>query len=118
MDKIIARGMTFKACHGVLAEEKTQAQPFKVDLDMYLDLHQAGKSDNLNDTVSYAEVFEQVKRIVENESYDLIEALAENIAASLLLRFPLKGVKLTVFKPEAPVDGDFDYFAVQIERFA
>lgn len=117
MDKIMARGLTFTACHGVLAAEKVTPQIFMVDLDLLMDLHAAGISDDLKDTVSYAEVYEQVKKIVEEESYNLLEALAENIAASLLYRFPLQGVEVTVYKPNAPVNGKFDHFAVKINRF-
>jgi len=117
MDKILARGLTFEACHGVLEAEKESPQTFKVDLDLFLDLQPAGLSDDLKDTVSYADVYEQVKKIIEGESYNLIEALAENIAASLLVCFPLQGVEVTVFKPDAPVNGEFDSFAVNIQRF-
>lgn len=117
MDKIMARGLTFTACHGVLASEKVVPQIFKLDLDLYLDLRAAGMSDDLKDTVSYAEVFEQVRKIVENESYNLLEALAENIADSLLLHYPLQSVEVTIYKPDAPVNGIFDCFAVNIKRF-
>lgn len=117
MDKIMARGLTFSGCHGVLPAEKIEPQTFIVDLDLFLDLQPAGISDNLKDTVSYADVFEQVRQIVENESYDLLEALAENIAAAILMRHPLIGVEVTVYKPDAPVKGIFDNFAVNIQRF-
>jgi len=118
MDKIMARGLTFMACHGVLAEEKVQPQTFRIDLDLYLDLEPAGRSDDLQDTVSYAEVFDEVRQIVENESYNLLETLAEKIAAALLSGYPLlTGVEITVYKPHAPVAGEFDYFAVNIKRF-
>lgn len=112
----MARGLRFQGCHGVLAQEKDHAQTFVIDLDLYTNLHAAGVSDDLKDTVSYDEVFHYVKKIVEGESFNLIEALAENIAASLLLRFPLQAVEVTVYKPEAPVEGKFDHFAVQIYR--
>lgn len=117
MDKIVARGLTFNGCHGVLDFEKTEPQPFVVDLDLFLDLQPAGISDDLRDTVSYAEVFEVVRGIVENESYNLLEALAENIAAALLLRYPLSEVGVGVYKPNAPVTGKFDSFGVNIKRF-
>lgn len=117
MDKIMARGLTFTACHGVLPAEKIVPQTFQVDLDLYLDLQVAGMSDDLKDTVSYAEVYEQVSKIMEKESYNLLEALAENIAASLLFCFPLQGVEVTVYKPQAPINGKFDHFAVKIKRF-
>ncbi|CFX10868.1 Dihydroneopterin aldolase [Syntrophomonas zehnderi OL-4] len=117
MDKIMARGLTFSGCHGVLPEEKTKPQTFIVDLDLFLDLKPAGISDNLQDTVSYAEVFAQVRQIVEDESYNLLEALAENIATALIMRHPLTGVEVTVYKPDAPIKGEFTNFAVNIQRF-
>jgi len=117
MDKIMARGMTFKACHGVLAFEKAEPQTFRVDADLLLDTSIAGKSDDIKDTVSYAEVFALIRNIVEQESYQLLEALAENIAAALLFQFPIAGVEITVYKPEAPVEGEFDYFGVSIKRY-
>jgi len=117
MDSIICKGMNFKACHGVLPEEKECPQLFTVDVEMFLHLNKAGMTDNIEDTVDYAQVYQQIKDIVENEQFQLLEALAENIAASLLMHFPLAGVKVTVYKPQAPVMGDFSYFAVKIERF-
>ncbi|MDD2585698.1 MAG: dihydroneopterin aldolase [Syntrophomonadaceae bacterium] len=116
MDKITAKGLKFKGCHGVLTQEKTTPQEFIVDLGMFLDLRAAGLKDDLKLTVNYDEVFHQVENIVEKETYNLIEALAEKIAAELLARFPLQAVEVTVYKPDAPVEGDFDYFAVTIKR--
>lgn len=117
MDRIMARGLTFSGRHGVLDIEKIEPQTFVVDLDLFLELQPAGISDNLKDTVSYADVYEQVRQIVEEESYDLIEALAENIAAAILMCHFLTGVEVTVYKPNAPIKGKFDYFAVNIKRF-
>ncbi|MBO8159752.1 dihydroneopterin aldolase [Thermosyntropha sp.] len=116
MDKIIAKGLTFTACHGVFPEEKINPQRFKLDVIMYRDLGLAGKNDDLKLTVSYDEVYCTVKEIVEGKSFDLIEALAEKVAEEVLNRFPLEAVEVTVYKPDAPVKGDFDYFAVQIYR--
>jgi len=118
MDSIIARGMTFQACHGVMEQEKTNPQIFRVDLEMFLDLQTAGKSDHLQNTINYDQVFHLVKKIVIEESFDLIEALAEEIAQALLLAFPLiDNLEVTIYKPEAPVQGNFEYFAVKIKRF-
>lgn len=117
-DKIIAQGMQFFGCHGVLPEEKNKPQPFLVDVEMSLDLAAAGRSDNLADTVSYDEIFHAVRQIVEDRSFNLIEALAETIAETLLSGFPLQEVEVTVYKPQAPVEGKFNYFAVKIKRFS
>jgi len=64
MDSIIARGLTFMACHGVEAQEKTIPQPFKVDLEMFLDLENAGKTDDLQNTVNYDQAFHLLEQVV------------------------------------------------------
>ncbi len=116
MDSIIARGLSFKACHGVLDSEKTCPQPFRVDLELFLDLQAAGQQDELSLSVDYDQVYQLVQSIVEGLSCNLIEALAERIAQALLNKFPLRAVEVIVYKPEAPVKGEFQYFAVKIRR--
>lgn len=119
MDKIIAKGLTFKACHGVTAAEKLRPQKFLVDLELGLDLARAGLSDQLDQSVDYDQAYRVVQQIVTGRSHNLIESLAEEIAAALLDGFSLlQEVEVTVYKPEAPVEGEFDYFAVQIRRFS
>ncbi len=117
MDRIMGRGLRFYGCHGVLEEEQIKPQPFEVDFDLYLDLSGAGQSDDLQQTVNYDEVFQAVQQVVENEHYQLLEALAERLARVLLTKFTIEAVELTVYKPQAPVAGDFKYFAVKIRRF-
>ncbi len=117
MDKIIARGLEFKGCHGVYTKEKLSPQSFRVDLELYLDLRPAAEKDDLNLTLDYGKAFALVKDIVEKQSYNLIETLAEKIAADLLETFGhLQAVEVQVVKPEAPVGGSFEYFAVKIKR--
>ncbi|MDD2510449.1 MAG: dihydroneopterin aldolase [Syntrophomonas sp.] len=117
MDKIIARGLEFQACHGLLPAEKETPQKFLVDLDLFLNLRAAAESDDLALTVDYDKVFHLVENIVEKQSYNLLETLAEKIAATLLDSFAaLQAVEVQVSKPDAPVKGNFDYIAVKIRR--
>lgn len=117
MDKILMNGMMFYGYHGVLEEEKELGQRFIVDVILYTDLKKAGKTDNLDCTVNYKEVYETIKRIVEDERYNLLEALAERICEDILRLFgTVLKVNVKIKKPETPVAGIFDYFAVQIER--
>lgn len=117
MDKIELTGMEFIGYHGCLPEERLSGQPFIVDAVMYLSLQEAGKSDDLGKTVNYAEVFEKVREIVEGEPLNLIEAVAERIAAAVLSDFPLvENVEITLHKPEAPIKGLFKDAAVTVER--
>lgn len=110
------KGLAFTACHGVLPEEKTTPQRFIVDLELHKDLRPAGLSDDLLQTVNYDEVYRDVKNIVESNCFNLIEKLAETIADRVLKKYPVEAVKVTVYKPNAPVNGEFEYFSVDIYR--
>lgn len=115
-DKIMLKGMSFYGYHGVLPEEQVLGQEFIIDLEMMLDLRPAGRSDNLDQTVNYAEVYKLVNHITVNKRYKLIEALAEHIADQVLLNFSIDGVKVKVSKPRPPVPGIYKSMAVEITR--
>lgn len=115
-DRITLTGVGSVGYHGVLNTEKQTGQPFFVDITMFTDFTRAAASDNVADTVNYAEVAETIREIVTGESLDLIETLAENIAAAVLARFPLQAVELTVHKPKAPIEVTFADVSVTIFR--
>ena len=117
-DEILLEGMRFYAYHGVNAEERALGQRFLVDVVMAVDLRRPGQSDNLADTVSYSDVYKVVRGIVEGEPRNLIEAVAEEIAAEILTGFPpVARVTVTVRKPEVPMKGSLlDAAGVRITR--
>jgi len=117
MDKVLLSNLGFYGYHGVLKEESILGQKFFIDIELYLNTKKAGTTDNMYDSVSYAEVYEVVKDITENKRFNLIEALAENIAINVFDKFVLvQEVMVRVRKPEAPVSGIYDYFGVEIRR--
>ena len=75
MDRILVTGLEEMGVHGVLPEEQVRAQPFRVDLELLVDLAPAGASDALDDTVDYGVLIEAVSRIVSAERYQLLEKL-------------------------------------------
>jgi len=110
-DRLSLLGMRFEARHGVLAREKEIAQPFEVDLILHADVAPAAERDDLAATADYAALHELVRAIVEDRSFDLIEALAGAIArAALAATDPavVDAVEVRVRKPKAPIDGAFD----------
>lgn len=119
MDKIIMKNLAFYGYHGAIKEENTLGQKFFLDIDIYTDLKKPGLSDKVHDTIHYGEVYNLVKDLVENKTFNLIEALAEKIANEILSNFK-KALEVNVIikKPEAPVPGIYDYFAVEIRRCA
>ncbi len=117
MDRITLTGMEFYGYHGCLPEEREKGQFFFVDAELFLDLEKAGKSDDLEDTVNYARVFECIRQLAEGEPKQLIEALAESMAQKVLEEFPpVQKLRLTVHKPQAPIPGRFRDAAVTVER--
>lgn len=117
-DEILLEGMRFYAYHGVNPEERVLGQRFIVDVALAVDLCRAGQSDDLADTVSYSAVFKLVRRIVEGEPRNLLEAVAEALAAGILADFPpVTRVTVTLRKPAAPVRGAMlDAVGVRLTR--
>lgn len=117
MDYIYLNGMSFFAYHGAFAEEKKLGQRFIIDLRLGLSLQQAGETDDLAMTVHYGEVYELIKRVMSEKSYDLIESVAEKIAQEILIDFPLvQEVSIFLKKPEVPIPGILDYAAIELKR--
>ncbi len=116
-DRIFLEGLIFYAYHGVHPEEKRLGQRFIVDISLARDLGAAGRSDDLTQTTSYSEVYRLAREIVEGGPYDLIETVAERIAAAVLARYPeVQGIRVTVRKPEVPIKGSV-LRAVGVEVF-
>lgn len=115
-DRISLLGVRARGFHGVLADEKRDGQDFVVDVVLHLDLAPAGTSDDLERTVSYAEVGADVVARIEGPSLDLIETLAEQIAADALARPLVRAVDVTVHKPSAPVGVPFGDVSVTVSR--
>ncbi|MEO6144285.1 MAG: 2-amino-4-hydroxy-6-hydroxymethyldihydropteridine diphosphokinase [Dermatophilaceae bacterium] len=115
-DRIVLRGISAHGHHGVLDFEKADGQDFVVDVALDVDLRRAGSSDALTHTVNYAEVAADVVSLITGPSLDLIEALAEQIAASALRRQLVQAVEVTVHKPNAPVGVPFGDVLVRVER--
>jgi len=115
-DRIRLRGMIFYGYHGVMAEEKVLGQKFLIDADLYCDLSRAGASDRVEDTISYAEVYQRIKSVVTEERYDLLEKLAARIAEQVLQEFPCQAIRVEVHKPQAPIPGIFEDVSIEIFR--
>jgi dihydroneopterin aldolase len=118
-DHVALLNMRFEGKHGVLDFEQTTAQPFEVDAELYLDLGPAGRSDDIELTIDYREVFRICREVVEGPSFRLIEAVAETIAGCILAEFEAAGlseVVVRVRKPRAALPGSLDAAMVEIRR--
>ncbi|MBA0575471.1 hypothetical protein Golob_024468, partial [Gossypium lobatum] len=117
-DKLILRGLKFHGFHGVKSEEKKLGQKFLVDVDAWMDLRNAGKSDLLSDTVSYTDIYRIVKEVVEGQSRDLLESVAQIVASKIFTNHSqISAVRVKVGKPHVAVHGSLDYLGVEIIRY-
>lgn len=115
-DRITLTGLRARGHHGVFAEERRTGQEFVIDLVVRLDFSAAQSSDDLQDTIHYGELAEQVVAAVERDPVDLIETLAERIAAVVLAHPAAIGVRVTVHKPAAPITVPFADVSVTVDR--
>ncbi len=115
-DEIRIEGIAVEAVHGVLPEERRRPQPFRVDVTLRRDLAAAGRSDDLAQTVNYAEVAAIAAAVLSGPPRNLIESLAEEIADRVMATFPVDAAEVRVHKPQAPVGVPFDDVSVTVRR--
>ncbi|PSR32439.1 MAG: dihydroneopterin aldolase [Sulfobacillus benefaciens] len=115
-DCIKLKDLTFQACHGALPHERRIAQEFRVDVTLWTSLDRAGKSDRLEDTLSYADVADVVAAVMSGPVHNLLESLANDIASQILSRFSVTKVGVTVKKMAPPLKMPSGPAQVEIER--
>ena len=116
MDRIGLDGIVVFGRHGVHEEERRLDQRFVVDLELGRYLSVAGRSDRLEDTVDYGEAYRIVRAVIEGPSRNLLEALAEAIAAEVLNRLAVDEARVRVAKPGVPLPGAVDRAWVEVVR--
>ena len=115
-DRITLTGVRVRAHHGVFDFEREQGQEFVIDVAVAVDLAGASSGDDLARTVHYGELAEAVADAVRRDPVDLIETVAERVAAVALGYPAVEEVEVTVHKPEAPISVPFADVAVTIVR--
>lgn len=115
-DLIALRGLRVRGAHGVLPEERRDGQDFLVDAVLSVDLRPAAASDALADTVDYGALAGRLADVVAGPPVDLVETLAERLAAVCLADPRVQSVELTVHKPAAPVGLPFADVSVTVVR--
>ena len=116
-DHIEIRALRVLATHGALAEERARAQPFELDLDIWVDTALAGANDRLADTVDYGALVHLAAGVVGGRSYQLLEALAGRLADALLVADArLRAVAVTVRKLRPPLPMDVASTGVRVLR--
>jgi dihydroneopterin aldolase/2-amino-4-hydroxy-6-hydroxymethyldihydropteridine diphosphokinase len=101
---------------GVLPHEREALQPVQVDVDLEVDLSEAGITDNLDDTANYGAIAQAIADVVKNSSDVLLERLAARIADRVLHFDHVEVANVTLTKLRPPIPEDLISSAVRIVR--
>lgn len=115
-DLIRLTGIAATGRHGVLPEERRGGQTFVADVVLHVDTREAAAGDRLDTTVDYGAVAVRVAEILAGEPADLVETVAERIAAALLMDPRVSAVDVVLHKPQAPIPVPFADVTVEIHR--
>ena len=116
MDRIRIKNLKIPARHGVYEFEKEKDGTFELDIELYLPLLKAGKSDRLEDTINYKDIISTATKAFTEKQYALVEAAAQSVCDRLLNDFKIDKIKIRVRKPHALIDADFDTVEVLLNR--
>ncbi|MGY4643914.1 2-amino-4-hydroxy-6-hydroxymethyldihydropteridine diphosphokinase [Cellulomonas sp. URHB0016] len=116
LDQIRLSGIAATGYHGVFEHERRDGQTFVADVVVHLDTRRAAAGDDLAHTLHYGELAQQVADVLAGDPVDLIETVAERIAATVLAAGIVQAVDVAVHKPQAPIPVPFGDVVVAIHR--
>jgi dihydroneopterin aldolase len=100
-DRIFLQGLRVACIIGTLPEERSRAREIVIDVCLHVDLEEPGRSDRLEDTVDYGNLAGEITAMAESSSFQLLERLAEEVAALALAQPKVEQVEVKVIKPGA-----------------
>jgi dihydroneopterin aldolase len=115
-DRLTLTGLKAFAHHGVFEHERVDGQEFVIDVSIDFDSRAAASGDDLDKTINYGTLAADIVAEVENDPVDLIETVAERIAALVLEQPRALAVEVTLHKPSAPITVPFDDVSITITR--
>ncbi len=100
-DSIVLTGLKISCIIGIFEWERKRKQDVLIDLKFPCDIRRAAQRDHIQETVDYKKIAKATIAFVEKSKFQLIETLAERLAAFLLENFRLSEIELNVSKPGA-----------------
>ncbi len=114
-DVIFLEGIQIPAALGVTAAERRMRRPVTLDIEVERELSASGRSDSIRQTINYKRIFDIAEDVAGNQEHKLVEALGQRIAETVLEKFQVDAVTVTVRKPK-PIAGVLDYAGIRIRR--
>ena len=115
-NKIRLKNIQLYGWHGATAKERKTGQQFEIDIEVLAAISSTIESDDIKSTVNYSALYEYVVKIFTENKYNLLETLAHKILISIKNEFQVKACKVTIRKPDAPINGILDTVEVEISN--
>ncbi|MBT4520881.1 MAG: dihydroneopterin aldolase [Halieaceae bacterium] len=101
MDTVFIRELRIDTIIGIFDWERTTRQSVVLDIEMASDNRRAAGTDHINDALNYADVAQRLISFIENSEFQLVETMAEAVAALILEEFNVPWLRLRIAKPGA-----------------
>ena len=111
---ILVEALQISCVIGIHPWERAFRQPLTIDLEITTDISHAAGSDSVGDTIDYVTACQLSARIARDGQYQLIETLAEQLAALVMSEFGVPWLRLRLDKPGAVAEAES--VGVEIER--
>lgn len=116
MSKIFLEDVKIYAYHGVLPEENIIGTYYILNVEIHTDLWDAAVSDDLNDTISYADINEIIHNEMKIQS-KLLEHVAGRIITKINQKFnQISYIKLRITKTSPPMKGEMKGASIELEK--
>ncbi|MBR2519241.1 MAG: dihydroneopterin aldolase [Selenomonadaceae bacterium] len=117
MTKVSIHNIMFYGFHGRYEYEREQGQKFYFDVELITYDDKSADSDNLDETLDTARVYEVMKEVNENTRFQVLSALCTTIADKVIEKFNnVDEILVRVRKPYVPIAGPMDYVEVEVSR--
>lgn len=116
-DRVFVSNLCILGHHGVFEEERKLGQRFFLDLEVCYDSRLASREDNYKKAICYGSLCKLAESVSDAGPYSLIETFADRVIEAIFERFAsVTKAKVTIRKPGAPIESNFDTVGVSIER--
>ena len=117
MSRIYLKGMKFNAFVGHYIEEQQIGTPINIDLSIWVDTKKVECSDNIDDALNYQHIYCDIKNIVKNNNFNLIESLSNKIIRTLLEKYQqIDKIKIELSKINIQMGGEIGCVGIEIEQ--
>ena len=101
MDRVFVKDLRVECIVGIWNWERALEQTVSIDLEMAWDIRPAAESDNIEQTLDYRSVSKRVAAFIQESKFQLIETMAEQVAALIQKEFNVPWLQVTIHKPSA-----------------